>query len=680
MLSSPLKVIVMPMRWRLGSTQLARVAAGVIITITAACMAPTMGGDRHEGSLSSEPPAPSQSTQRRSPADASVAPPSSDTVEWIQALIPSRAASLRNEWSPELEAEFWQRATPAIDYYLKQRYGNTHGENEKRSYPIALFHVLAGDRQNALNFLQSDDAEASDHRHTEGIDYYYAFTLKGQMRKYFLLESLLDPDYHQRMWRGAQAWTAEDPNGRPHPIYGTGSGGSGWGPDARGGWVDGRNTDNLRAMREIAVYLMAEETGNERVRVQYKGKIQDFVRSLYTIGMGEWDSENYHDHTLTAYLNLYDFADDLEVQQLAKSTLDWLAAAGAVKYYRGGFGGPSKRDYGEANVVFGSAAARLLWHYFGDATVPNPEPQRDAVHVLTSTYRPPEAVVALARKQFDRPVELLSTKPIYEHWLPGKSDRPAYWETTFWGHTYQMGSVVSSFADGDVSPFKLMADSDERGVDYFVANTGGGFVRPGKHDGDQIGQYRNLLIWLRPADERPFFFQLPQTAEADIDGDIWFFQFDKTWLAVYPINLSGYDPVEIPDDELANHYAMEQTLKAMPRGNTYAGFALEVGEAETHGSYADFKADIRLRSRLDIGAIAQGTAQLNSSTDTHLQLTYNPDDNRPIVIRHGVEHDLLSHLALYQPTEGDAPITLGWKEGTLRVEAGGHVFETRASE
>lgn len=661
----------MPIRWRACCVRL----TGIIFIATTACMTISNEGDRLTGSPSASV-AQQPSTPSRSPATESMSRPSAATMDFIQALIPARPSDLRNTWSADLETEFWQRATPAIDYYLTQRYRNTHGENEKRSYPIALFHVLAGDRQAALNFLQSEDAEANVHRHTGGIDYYYAFTLKGQMRKYFLLDSLLDPDYRQRMWQGAQAWTAADPNGRPHPLYGDGNGGSGWGPDARGGWVDGRNTDNLRAMREIGVYLMAEETGNESVRLQYKEKIRDYVRSLYSIGMGEWDSENYHDHTLTAYLNLYDFAVDPDVQRLAKAALDWLTAAGAVKYYHGGFGGPSKRDYGEANVVFGSAAARLLWHYFGDATIPNPEPQRDAVHVLTSAYRPPEAIVALASKQFDRPVELLSTKPIYENWLPGKSDHPAYWETTFWGHTYQMGSVVSSFADGDVSPFKLMVDSVSRGVDYFVANTGGGFVKPGKHNGDQIGQYRNLLIWLRPADDRPFFFQLPQTAQAEIEADIWFFQFDTTWLAVYPINLGSYESVEIADDELAEHYRTEQTLKAMSNGNTYAGFALEIGEAETQGSYADFKANVKARSQLELGAIAQGTVQINSSTGTQLRLTHNSENNLPTIVRNGNEHRWLDHLDLYQPTEGDTPITLGWKEGILRVEAGGHTFET----
>ncbi len=577
----------------------------------------------------------------------------------------------KNEWTPELEAEFQQRATQTIRHYAGKGYGNTDGENEKRSYPYAMLDFLAGNREKALEFLQSEDIQAADNAQTEGIDYYYTFTLKGQMRKYFFLRAFLDPAYRQRMFAGAQLWTKQDPQGRPHSIYGRGDGsGQGWGPKVRGGWVDGRNTDNLRAMREVSVYLMAEETGNEPVRQLYKRKLQRYVWALYHIGMGEWDSENYHGHTLSAYANLYDFAKDSEVKLLGKAAMDWLCATAAVKYYRGGFGGPSKRDYGGSNVVYGSLAARLLTLYFGDTIVANPEPDRDAIHLITSAYRPPKAIVALARKQFARPVELLSSKPTYENWKPGGEDRPKFWETTFFGQTYQLGSVVADSGDGDVSPFKLMAENSRRGVDYFVANTGGERVQSVKDQGDQIGQYRNLAIWLRPADSRPFLFQIPKTAKAEVARDIWFFQLEKTWLAVRPINLSAYTTSPTDDGQ----YRDELTLKATITGSGYAGFALEVGEPQSHGSYDEFKRAVQTKSSLDLSALTSGRVQLNGTTG-RLQLRHNPNNSLPSVVRNGAQHDWNQHFALYQPSEGTAPLTLGWKQGRLRVEAGGSVFE-----
>ena len=461
--------------------------------------------------------------------------------------LPVVESQFQNPWTPELEEEFQQRAKAIINYHgNKENYGNNYGENEKRSYPRAIFDFLAGNREKAISFLQQEDSQLENHQHTEGIDYYYSFTLKGQIRKYFLLGEFLNPVYKQRMFLGAKKWTEIDPNGRPHPIYGNGDGeGKDWDIGKRGGWVDSRNTDNLRAMREVSVYLMAEETGNESTRRLYKQKIQRYVGALYHIGMGEWDSTVYHGHTFAPYLSLYDFAQDREVKKLAKAALDWMSAAAAIKYYRGGWGGPSKRDYGYGNIVYGSSAARTFWLYFGDTTFPNPKPELDTLHLITSTYRPPQAIVALARKQFPKPVEILSTKPRYENWKPGRDQKPGYWETTFFGNSYQMGSLAGTFADGDVSPFKLMAYNSLRGVDYFVANTDGNWVQPGKNPDDQIGQYQNLLIWLRPTSNIPFFFQLPKTAKVEIEQGIWFFQLEKTWLAIRPINLNNYTPVTI---------------------------------------------------------------------------------------------------------------------------------------
>ncbi|NJO20353.1 MAG: hypothetical protein HC838_10380, partial [Spirulinaceae cyanobacterium RM2_2_10] len=508
--------------------------------------------------------------------------------------FPPDDPALSNAWPPALEAEFRQRAEQAIAHYADTDYGNTHSENEKRSYAIAMLDFLAGNRDRALNFLQAEDVEAEVHAHTEGIDYYYSFTLKHQIRKYFLLGAELDPDYRQRMYAGAKAWTAEDPNRRPHPVYGMGDGsGSDWDIRRRGRWVDSRNTDNLRAMREVAVYLMAEETGNEATRQLYKQKLQRYVWALYHIGMGEWDSETYHGHTFAPYLNLYDFARDPEVKAIAKAALDWLSVSAAVKYYRGGWAGPVKRDKGSSNVVYGAPAARFFWLYFGDTVQPNPRPERDVLHAITSRYRPPLAAVALARRQFERPVEILATKPVYENWKPDADEQPGYWETQYFGQTYQLGSVASPRPDGDVGPFKLLATNTARGVDYFIANTGEPLNSRGKHPGDQIGQFENLAIWLRPGDGRLFGFQIPQTAVAEIVDGIWFFRLEQTWLAVRPINLAAYQSVPWPDHGYARGYEAEQALQAAMTAGSYAGFALEVGEPATHETYENFKRQVR---------------------------------------------------------------------------------------
>lgn len=577
-----------------------------------------------------------------------------------------------NDWTPELEAEFQQRAKQVINHFAKaESYGNLWGENEKRSYPMAMFDFLAGNRQKALDFLQQDDPQTREQAHTDYIDYYFSFTLKGQIRKYFLLGKYLDPVYRQRMYNAAKIWTETDPLQRPHPIHGTGQGtGNDWSMKRRGLWVDSRNTDNLRAMRETSVYLMAEETGNEATRQLYKSKIKRYVSALYNIGMGEWDSEVYHGHTFAPYLNLYDFAQDTEVKQWAKMALDWLSMAASVKYYRGGWGSPVKRDYGGSNGVMRSDSARTFWLYFGDTPVPNNRPELDSLYLITSGYRPPLAVMELARKNFNKPVEILASKPLYENWKPGNNQSPGYWETQFIGASYQMGSLVGTFPDGDVAPFKLMAFNQHKGVDFFVANTGKNGVKPGKNPGDEIGQYRNLLIWLRPADQA-FFWQLPKTAKVEKDDNIWFIQLEKTWLALRLINLSSPEMIEIPNSP----YPDDNTYQALPTGNNYAGFALEVGEAATQGSYENFKSIFKQKSQVNLTQINQGSLLFKGSQGQSLQFTYNQINLLPMLIRNGQKHDWSKNFALYNSLSRDnSPVSLGWKKGKLTVKAGKYQF------
>ncbi len=590
---------------------------------------------------------------------------------------------LRNPWPAQWEEEFWRRANHAIRHFDtggKGRYGNTFFENEKASYPKAMFDFLAGHRQPALKYLQEEDVQAGSwHKHTAGIDYYACFTLKGQMRKYFFFGQYLDPNYRRRMYDGAKAWTATDPLEQPHPVFGKGKGGAGWGPDVKGACVDVRSTDNLRAMRETSVYLMAEETGNEPTRLLYKQRLADYVISLYHVGMSEWDSENYHTHTIAPYLNLYDFAKDPEVKRLAKAALDWLCAAGAVKYYRGGFGGPSMRDYGSGNVVFGAGASHMLALWFGDTAVDDPEPHYDDVHAITSAYRPPQAVVHLARKNFARPVELLNTKPLYAHWRTAEDSRaPRFWETLYFGQTFQLGSLVSR---GDESlldmcrPMSLMAYNSRRGVDYFVASTN----KPGEHalkrTGDQIGQYRNLLIWLRPA--RPaetFYFQWPQSAAVQKLDDITFVKLEKTWLAIWPIRLEPLNPWQA-EGKLAERYHHESFCAAATTGHSYAGFALQVGEEPADGSFEQFAARVTAGSKLTLTKLDKGEVTLISHQGHKLTLVHNRQNDLPHLFRHDQDHQWEKNFDIYKPLDADGPICLGWRRGTLRVTAGGQMFQ-----
>jgi hypothetical protein len=589
-----------------------------------------------------------------------------------------------NPWPPEWEKSFQARVQHTVKHFATNRLGGTsYGESEKDMYPRAMLGLLNGRRAEALKVLQSEDAQAKeDHQHTLGIDYYWCFTLKGQVRKYFYFGDDLDPAYRQRMFDAAKIWTAEEPLRRAHPKHGRGDPTKGaWGPENKGSWVDVRDTDNLRAMRDTSVYLFAEETGNEATRLLYKKKILGYVLMLFNVGQREWDSSNYHGHGLSAFHNLYDFGRDPEVKLYAKAALDWLYAVAALKYYRGGFGGPQLRDYGGSTVVFGGNAVHPLELYFGDGPFADPQPDRDDVYHVTSAYRPPQAVVEMARKKFPRPVEILSTKPAYKFWDHGTEARPRFLETLFIGHTFQMGSTVSADPEKAWNPsvFSLMISNAQRGVEYFGANTSPLAGHSEKLAGDQLAQNRNLLLWLRPAaPARTFHFQIPRGAKSEVEDGIWFLAFEKTWIALRPINLSGRteSPLDPKKASANTRYKDELFLQSETQGDSFAGFALEVAES---GSWSDFKRDVKSKSQLDLSGLKNGEVELTGRHGHKLKLAHNAQNDLPRVWRNGTLHDWSRQLDLYQPVNATAPISLGWQKGALRVEAGGKIFEEAIS-
>lgn len=654
-------------------------------------------------------------------------------------LIPADAQN--PAWAPELETAFWQRANKVMSNAAGTD-ARTTGEGEKWSYPQNMLRFLNGDRAGALEMLQAPDLEAGDHAHTNGIDYYWCFTLKGQVRKYFFFGQYLNPDYRQKMFDGAKAWTAEDPrpnfelilsltspnetvrkyalaslqklkaeyeketgkttpdfgadlaqwrkwwrgysdqgwevfedverlmNTRTHPIYKKGFAGAigkDFSPNARGYWVDGRNTDNLRAMRETSVYLMAEETGNETVRLLYADKLHHYVNALYTIGMGEWDSENYIAHTIMPYHNLYDCAKDPQVRMQAKAALDWLYTALALKYYRGGMGGPTKRDYGGASRPFGSSAASLMWLMAGDSPVEQRTWHHDEIHAVTSGYRPPRAVIAVALKDFPKPVEMWDTKPEYSNWLPGADEKPEFFETMYYSAHHYLGTVVSAGASSDVGAFKLLSHHDTRGVEYFLA----GSKLNGKMAGEQMGQYRNLCVFLTKHGK--VNFQWPKAAQVQYDEGVWWIGLEKSYLAVRPIALERPAPGSGKVD------TADQIMSANGVGSGLRGFALETGDRDQFKTMDDFRKAVSGKGAFTFAA-DKGVATLTGSDGRKLEVTYNKETDFPQVVRDGIARQWDKEFDLYKPIGSTAPVSLGWKKGTLRVEAGGEVFTQTLDE
>ncbi len=597
---------------------------------------------------------------------------------------------------PEFETEFQARARKIIaaQGQLKVAAGNTYFENEKRTYGYLMAQVLSG-REAAIKDLQLEDAQAKEwHRETEGIDLFACFTLKHQVRKYFYFGDMLEPAYRERMQRAAKSWTSVDPLRRHH--YAFKQPGGGWGPDQKDSWVDVRTTENLYLMRVTSIYLFAEAAGNQEVAAKYKRELLRYAATMYRIGMGEWDSENYHGHSIGPLCNLYDFARDEEVRLAAKACLDWVFATGAVKYYRGGFCGPTKRDYNHAQP-FGGSAANMLWLHFGDCPIANEHWESDEVHLITSAYRPPPAVIHLARKNFERPVELFASKPSYSATTGGQmNSSPQYLETMYLGETFLMGSLSSGTSqDGDdVNGFKILWNSKARGATALQGVPGPDAEYPGSPQYQQgkvagpnrVAQDRNLAIWLVKSGAAPWRWVVPSEAKVSEVGGVTFLEADHTWVALRPMNTS---PIKRDEDATRKIAEGEKpkfpghfVLAAEGKGGDFCGVAIEVGEAKTHGSFAEFRKGA-LGANVDESELQTGIARYKSADGKWLGIHWNDSPSELGVWRNGERHDWKEHAGyLYHAGSGDelrAPIDSRWGRGELYVEAGKTAFSTRVS-
>ncbi|MDA1138630.1 MAG: hypothetical protein O3B01_08610 [Planctomycetota bacterium] len=607
---------------------------------------------------------------------------------------------LKNPWPAEWEKEFQARAERVLNGMCAKEKaaglgGRTYFESEKRAYGFLMAHALAGTKDVAIKELQKEDVQAKEwHSQTSGIDYYACFTIKHQMRKYFLFGDKLDPAYKKRMFDGAKAWTEKDPLRRPHAAFV--KAGDGWGPDVKNSWVDVRSTENLFLMRVSSVYLMAEETGNEDTRKLYKDTILKYAAALYRVGMGEWDSENYHGHSIAPLLNLFDFAKDKEVKAAAKACLDYTCAIGAVKYYRGAFNGPTNRDYNHPQP-FGGSAPCILWLYFGDTPLDNNAYESDEIHVLSSGYRPPAAVVHLARKNFDRPTELFASKPMYSATTGNDlKSPPEYFETQFFGRTFQMGSLVVGTTAGKsaVNGFKIVATDNKRGAIALQAVpgpdpkfAGSAKYTEGKVSGEnRVGQNGSVAVWLVAGGESPWVWVLPEGVGAETEGGVTFLTCGKTWVALHPINAGAPNL----NDELTKtltagkgdgRWAGHRVLLAKGSGGKFCGVAVEVGEAPEFADFAAFKKASLAKAKVTAAELDAGEAEFTGAVGKRVGIRFASARLDTVVRRDGKTHDWAEHgKHLYRSAGDKAVIEQAWLGGTLTVRAGKSVFTAAVSE
>jgi hypothetical protein len=593
-------------------------------------------------------------------------------------------AQFLNPSSPEDESAWWDRVQTVLraqvfkpDGSFQKVDSRTFGESEKWSYPCSFWHILAGDTEGGMQVLQMEDAQAGEYNeYTKGIDLWFGFTIVAQVPKYFFFRDLMTPDYRQRMEDAMKIWTETNPQHTPHPKFLKYNPAmkDGWGPDRFGNSrVDVRRTDAMWGFSITSIYLFAQASGNEATRLEAKDEILRYAWSLYHVGMGEWDSSTYMPYSIAPYLNLHAYATDPEVRMAAKLVLDYYHTAAALKYRHGLFSGTSKRDYGNAYHMYAGGFNGYFPMVFGDADDVAKATEHYTAYPMLSPYRPAPAMLALARRQLAQPVEVLATKPTYEDWHMTGDEGPMFFETLFLAKNYDLSSVVSKDGVGDVAPFRLVFDHGDKQAELFTATSGPNFAE--KYAGDAIGQYRNLLVWTSPpSDKDSFSFDLPSEIKLDQDGGWNFFDAGKTWGAFQTFGLDAPQPQTGLNEEQKKAFGDATFYTAHRQAASEGGFALIVAETGDYASFEDFKNAVKSKAKLDLSKLADKTVRLTGADGTFVEVQRS-DSGLPAISRNGELRDWNDpkNWKLWQSVGSDL-ISLDWKGGELKLNAGGKVF------
>lgn len=177
---------------------------------------------------------------------------------------------------------------------------------------------------------------------------------------------------------------------------------------------------------------------------------------------------------------------------------------------------------------------------------------------------------------------------------------------------------------------------------------------------------------MTPNGKADWSFLLPERARTEKHESALFIRAEATWIALLPIHLT----IQSPDGKAVKQWPNTQAMSAKGSGEKICGFATEIGEKTTHGSYEHFKKAIARSAHLNLTQLAEGRVAYQGSQGRRVQIEVS-DPGLPRVIRDGeiASRDKVS-WALWRPVDDEsAPLSLGWKTGKLHVAAGGRVFE-----
>jgi hypothetical protein len=306
-------------------------------------------------------------------------------------------------------------------------------------------------------------------------------------------------------------------------------------------------TENHIAMDRTSGYLFAQHAleypqyfpDAPQKLALLKDWISRWSKRMYQYGTGEWNSSIYQAYHIIGWLNLYDFADDPEVRQMARAVLDYYAAEMALHYSWGTYGGSEKRGRGVGNINL-SASNYLCWlwfgsHYPGISFLPGGNEYIQSMHAITSSYRPPANCVPLARKEGPLKEWYINSKPSYLF------EKPAFVKQFFYvNENFTLGTAISPYggwtgATSQIVNWKLAVKRDESPFPFEISGNGrfhDNWSGSAGNPWTQFAQHKNVLVQLThtPVNKNELIKKVEATTEQ------WTVDWQKDFSLRFPID------------------------------------------------------------------------------------------------------------------------------------------------
>lgn len=440
-------------------------------------------------------------------------------------------------------------------------------------------------------------------------------------------------------------------------------------------WQSG-GTENFVNMLRTSGYLLAQRglklnLPHANQRLQEKERWLHYkAHHTYRMGVSEWDSSTYTIYNLIGWLNLYDFAQDENIKKAAKAVLDYYASAIALKYTYGVYGGAEQR--GGAVKSFASGTDFLGWLWFSEYIPTNPDflkwaPYIQLIHPATSSYRPPQEAILLARKNYNQTSYYQNVKGNY-----GLS-RLEIPEIFYIDRTYTLGTALVNNGEQVVN-WKLVS-YPQKSESALVVTGSNSYLNTnhkngvGKTSFDRYVQYRNIIAQLTyiPNKLKPEFrkqkfrnflsgtinkipcgntckhqlrsqlnsfipvvkypvkkvkgkyqvsnyISYPSEAKIVQKQEIYFLELNQTYAAIYAFpNQKNLQP-KITKNR--NYLEVSAPL------GTLAGFIMEVGNQYEHQSFEQFQSTILAKAKLDLTKTSQGKLKYLDSQGNAIAIDY----------------------------------------------------------